>query len=455
MLRSRTTLRIVASGLLFIGGSVVASGAEAPTPPRYQLKPGQELKYHGTSEFKYDHAGFGSETDWQVWVVRQNDDGSWRLVLRSSQQRTQLSAEKTQRQGTPETTLAYFDLFPDGRIVPNSSLGFRLDPSSLFPRLPDDAQQVQKGWEEPGVRDESKTVYKQASADEDSWVLEADRESPMDKIYLSSHRSRFYVDRKRGVVRRVETKDTQGYGINGKGTGTTELAGVEERDAAWLKTFAEESDRYFEANRSYERLLEKAGRDAGNVEALLAEAETTLKDAREKLTLPVLREQADEQLRQQKGMKNYYVEEAKNRAAVLGSESADWETKDLEGKAHSLKGYRGKVVILDFWYRGCGWCIRAMPQMKQLADDFKTEPVAVLGMNTDQVEKDAQFVVDEMKLNYPTLKATGVPEKYHVRGFPTLVIIDQDGKIADIHVGYSPTLREDVSQSVKKLLSRK
>ena len=38
---------------------------------------------------------------------------------------------------------------------------------------------------------------------------------------------------------------------------------------------------------------------------------------------------------------------------------------------------RGKVVVLDFWYRGCGWCIRAMPQMKQLADDFSETPDAV------------------------------------------------------------------------------
>jgi hypothetical protein len=91
--------------------------------------------------------------------------------------------------------------------------------------------------------------------------------------------------------------------------------------------------------------------------------------------------------------------------------------------------------------------------MKELADDFKGQPVAVLGMNTDRDEKDAKFVVDEMGLNYPVLKAEGVPEKYHVRGFPTLVIVDQEGKVADIHVGYSATLRDEVSKTVKELLA--
>ena len=150
------------------------------------------------------------------------------------------------------------------------------------------------------------------------------------------------------------------------------------------------------------------------MDAVLSQAETTLKDAREQLTVAVLREQIDEQLKSHSRMASYYAEEAKNRSAVLGQPAADWETKDLDGKTHSLKGYRGKVVILDFWYRGCGWCIRAMPQVKELAEEFKGQPVAVLGMNTDRDEKDAKFVVDEMSLNYPVLKAEGIPEKYSV-----------------------------------------
>jgi len=64
-------------GLALLAAIGPAMADEAASPvPRYRLKVGQELKYHGSSDFKYESGSLGSETDWQVWVVRANDDGS-------------------------------------------------------------------------------------------------------------------------------------------------------------------------------------------------------------------------------------------------------------------------------------------------------------------------------------------------------------------------------------------
>jgi thiol-disulfide isomerase/thioredoxin len=95
----------------------------------------------------------------------------------------------------------------------------------------------------------------------------------------------------------------------------------------------------------------------------------------------------------------------------------------------------------------------AMPQVKRLASDFKDKPVAVLGMNTDQKLDDARFVVKELGLDYPQVQAAGIPEKFGVQGFPTLIIIDQQGAVRDVHVGYSPDLYETVSKKIEALLS--
>ena len=67
-------------------------------------------------------------------------------------------------------------------------------------------------------------------------------------------------------------------------------------------------------------------------------------------------------------------------------------------------------------------------------------------------DEDAKFVVEKMGLTYATLKATGLPERYNVRSFPTLVVIDREGVVRDVHVGYSPTLGDEVVKSVERLL---
>lgn len=99
----------------------------------------------------------------------------------------------------------------------------------------------------------------------------------------------------------------------------------------------------------------------------------------------------------------------------MGKPAADWEAKDIDGKVHRMADYRGRVVVMDFWYRGCGWCMTAMPQVTRLSEVFRDQPVSVLGMSIDEDEKDARAVIEAMSLRYPTIRAGGLPEKFGSR----------------------------------------
>jgi thiol-disulfide isomerase/thioredoxin len=126
----------------------------------------------------------------------------------------------------------------------------------------------------------------------------------------------------------------------------------------------------------------------------------------------------------------------------------------VDGKTHNLTDYRGKFVILDFWCRGCGWCIRAMPDLNRFARDSADRPVAVLGMNTDTNVDDARFVIDELKLVYPTLRIDqDLVKSYGVRSFPTMIFIDPAGVVADVHVGFAPDLYDKLEKTADRLLN--
>jgi peroxiredoxin len=423
--------------------------------PRYQFQPGQELTFRSSSVFKFgtgETAGeHGHQSDWTVWVLRANADGSFRLVLREKNVFSQTSQGKKMDQPA-QTSIVYADVFPDGRVLMNKTLRYRGHPETLFPTLPRDATQVKAGWE--SVHDEEKTTFKPVET-ANGFVFEAVKQSPMYTIYLGSSKSKSTFDSAKGFIVHSDDESTQGYGFNGKGTGTTDLVAVKKLDPTALQAFTEAVDRYFAAAEAYEDRTDAAGKAApAEARTLLANALEELKAASTGVKNEELRADLADKAKQHEQMEKYYLEGAERRAKFLKQPATDFETTDINGKKVKLSDLRGQVVVLDFWYRGCGWCIKAMPQMNQLADDFAGKPVAIFGMNTDRNEADAKFVIEKMALKYPTLKAEGLPEKFGVQGFPTLILIDPQGRVHDIHVGYTPTLRQDLGKQIRELLEK-
>jgi hypothetical protein len=145
---------IVSTAALF--GLESAVGSDTPSLPRYRLQKGQEIQFHGQTESqitKRDYISkFGDTTEWTLWVARQNDDGSWRLILRLNTKGWSQSDSDTKRTEQPiESKVCYFDLMPDGRIRANGSLiEAKAEPERLFALLPPDVPAAQSGWEGDG-----------------------------------------------------------------------------------------------------------------------------------------------------------------------------------------------------------------------------------------------------------------------------------------------------------------
>ncbi|MDD5087617.1 MAG: redoxin domain-containing protein [bacterium] len=136
----------------------------------------------------------------------------------------------------------------------------------------------------------------------------------------------------------------------------------------------------------------------------------------------------------------------------------DFTFKDLQGNTVSLAQLRGQVVILDFWATWCGPCRKTMPLLDKFYTDSLPAGVVVYGMNvwerggnTDKVRP----FIEERGFHFPILLGDNdIATAYGVRGIPTLVVIDQEGRIAYRHVGYDPTLPEVLSWQTKELLNQ-
>ena len=109
---------------------------------------------------------------------------------------------------------------------------------------------------------------------------------------------------------------------------------------------------------------------------------------------------------------------------------------DANGKSHSLAGYRGKWVIVNFWATWCPPCLEEIPDLVAIKEARKDVEVIGIAMEFQDAKQVMQFA-DGMFVNYPiVLGDRKVSESIgQVDGLPTTFIYDPQGKLAERHVG--------------------
>jgi thiol-disulfide isomerase/thioredoxin len=129
----------------------------------------------------------------------------------------------------------------------------------------------------------------------------------------------------------------------------------------------------------------------------------------------------------------------------------DFTLEALEGEAVTLSALRGKPVLVDFWATWCEPCEKTIPVLVAFRKKYG-ERVPVLGVSVDWDRDAVAPFAERHRMNYPVLFADeSLALEYGAPGFPTLFVVDAQGRIAEAHVGVL-TLPE-LEASVAPLLS--
>ena len=140
-----------------------------------------------------------------------------------------------------------------------------------------------------------------------------------------------------------------------------------------------------------------------------------------------------------------------------GTLAPDWSLPTLAGDTIHLADLKGKVVLLDFFYKSCAPCCAAMPKLQGLYDKYKDQGFMMIGIDPiDDPEKDemADFLA-KRGITYTILFADrDLSETYRIMCYPTLFLVDKEGKIAKMHLGFSQDMEEELEADLVKLLSQ-
>jgi len=134
----------------------------------------------------------------------------------------------------------------------------------------------------------------------------------------------------------------------------------------------------------------------------------------------------------------------------------DFTLEDIDAKKFSLKDYRGKVILLNFWATWCPPCRREMPSLERLNQKFKGKKFIVLALN--QMEDSDQVFTYTAELEVaPTFtilfdKASNVARAYSVQGLPTTYLIDKKGNIRFRAIGGREFDHPEVEKQILQLM---
>ncbi|NRB84901.1 MAG: TlpA family protein disulfide reductase [Winogradskyella sp.] len=131
----------------------------------------------------------------------------------------------------------------------------------------------------------------------------------------------------------------------------------------------------------------------------------------------------------------------------------DWKIPDLAtDKLVDFSQFRGKVVLLEFWFKYCGPCVKAVPELNELSKKYKKDEFLLYGVEFREnfPKADLQKYVSKIKIDYPVLyKGKELASKYSVQAAPTFMIIDKEGKIVYLESGFD---KERIETIIKESL---
>ena len=124
----------------------------------------------------------------------------------------------------------------------------------------------------------------------------------------------------------------------------------------------------------------------------------------------------------------------------------------------TLKSLRGRVVIVDFWTFACYNCRNTLPHVKAWDARYRDKGLTIVGVHSPEL--DGEKVLENVRretaslgLRYPVVTDNDYAtwKAYNVEAWPTIFVLDKQGRIRWTHVGEGAY--EETEKIIQQLLA--
>lgn len=133
----------------------------------------------------------------------------------------------------------------------------------------------------------------------------------------------------------------------------------------------------------------------------------------------------------------------------------NFSTTDINGESISNDDIKdSKLIMVNFWEPWCGPCVKEMPELEELYQNYKEQGFIILGVfySLESLD-DAKAVVDDLDITYPILIGNGDFVPFITEYVPTTVFFDSEGNLLSSEALIGARDYKDWEQEVLKYLN--
>ena len=137
-----------------------------------------------------------------------------------------------------------------------------------------------------------------------------------------------------------------------------------------------------------------------------------------------------------------------------GQKAIDFTLTDLDGKKVSLSDFKGKNVYINFWATWCPWCVKELPDIEKVYNEYKDKDLVILAVDLGESKDTVKSFINRNNYHFKALLDSGesVAQAYNVNSIPVSIFIDKNGNITVKRVGALSA--EEMQAYVKQLTGK-
>lgn len=137
----------------------------------------------------------------------------------------------------------------------------------------------------------------------------------------------------------------------------------------------------------------------------------------------------------------------------------NFRLKNLDNRITSYNDVKGETLtIIDFWATWCKPCVKSIPKLVEMSEEFKSKGVNFVGISVDGPRNLAKVkpFARSLGVTYPILLDVNsdVMARLRVRAVPSMLVVNSDDEIVYFHEGYKSGEEKMIREEILKLLEQ-